>query len=684
MGSSFLDLLSPASRQTLQKANLSRAADVLLRFPLRYENWHSPSLISSLSADQTAVVEGTIDDAQRQRWRQGKMQLLVHIKDDEGGILTARFFNATNKLEQALPMGRRLRVMGVIKDMGGWVMLHPKIQSAATDGKMQAIYSILGKLTQEKQRQIIELAMRQTLWTETVPEHLRNFNGGEYSVQHALTLIHCPPPDNAALIDELISKQHPVWQRLRFDELLAHQIILRNRYRRRNKMQAPVLKPPTEWDANLRNTIPFELTNAQKKAIAEISDDLCRNRPMQRLLQGDVGSGKTIVAVFACLQSIKSGYPAILMAPTEILASQHYETFSQYFNDDRIQCELIMGAIRGNKRRDVLARLRLGLSHMIIGTHALFQETPDLPRAGIIIIDEQHRFGVEQRKALLAAGKNIHDTNSAAHQLMMSATPIPRTLAMSAFADMNMSILNELPAGRQPVTTLMTPCQRRDEVLARLADNPNNAAYWVCPRIEESENDDLQDVLSLQKKSQQHHPQLISEILHGRMSAAEKQSIIDRFRANKIKLLLATTVIEVGVDVPQADIMIIDHAERLGLSQLHQLRGRVGRSDRPGVCILLYADNLSDDAKARLKILRQTNDGFKIAEHDLNRRGPGEWLGTRQSGLPTFRVMPLKEDAQLIHAASQAAKWLMDNDHRACAIHIRRWLSGRFQSKLPR
>ena len=665
----FWQQLPPTTKTALQAAGITSAAAIALRFPLRYENWESLHKISTLRANQKALVEGVIVDAQLRYWRGGRRQLVVQIEDDDDGLLTVRFFNVTPGMERAMDIGKRLRVLGTVKLGRGWEMAHPKIQFSQTQGKMQAVYPTLSGMSQEQQRRLVEKLLTTVILDETVPPDLRQFDGGKWTTQAAIHLIHRPPPDAHDTIEQLQNGEHVAWRRLRFDELLAHQILLRLRYRRRNRLRAPALNPPPQWNMPLYESLPFVPTNAQQKAIADVCSDLSKERPMRRLLQGDVGSGKTVVAAFACLSAAAAEHVAILMAPTEILARQHYDTLSAYFRSSNIHCELLTGAIKGAKRRDSLARLRLGISRVVIGTHALFYEEKNMPKAAVVIIDEQHRFGVEQRRALLASGTT--------HQLMMSATPIPRTLAMSAFADMDMSVLDELPPGRQPVKTLLVPCRRRNEVLARINTQKDGAAYWVCPRIEESDADDLQDVFSLLAQVSRDYPQLSPQVLHGRMSAAEKQTAIDFFRAGKTRFLAATTVIEVGVDVPQADVMVVDHAERMGLSQLHQLRGRVGRGGKEGVCILLYADDLSAEAKTRLKILRETVDGFAIAEMDLRLRGPGEWLGTKQSGLPMLRVAKLGEDSDLIAAAGKAAEWLLDNDRPAGARHVRRWLGGR-------
>ena len=443
-------------------------------------------MVSTLRNGQNALVEGVVADAKTARWRGGRRQIIAHIEDDEGGLLCARFFNATPGLERALSVGGRLRVMGAVKFGRGWEMAHPKIQFARAPGKMQAIYGAVSGISQERQRKIVADAINELQWPETTPEKFRSFNGGEHVAKEALALIHRPPPDDEDTVASLHNGTHPAWRRLRFDELLAHQIVLRSRRRKRERQRAVSVSPPSEWDVALRESLPFELTAAQQKAVVEVCDDMQQTRPMRRLLQGDVGSGKTAVAAFACLAAAKCGKAAVLMAPTEILARQHYETLSAYFASSEVQCELLTGADKSGQRRDALARLRFGLSHVAVGTHALFYEEERLPPPALAVIDEQHRFGVEQRRALLAGGTS--------HQLMMSATPIPRTLAMSAFADTDMSVLDELPPGRKPVSTVLVPCHRRDEVLERI-NQQTGAAYWVCPRIEES--DGLQDVFSL-------------------------------------------------------------------------------------------------------------------------------------------------------------------------------------------
>ncbi|MDM5147095.1 ATP-dependent DNA helicase RecG [Candidatus Persebacteraceae bacterium Df01] len=656
--------------QSLHNAGIFRPIDMLLHFPLRYEDWQTPLPIAHLRNGETALVAGEITDARELGRRGGRRQLLVVLCDEAGDLLTLRFFHVTPALSRSMTVGRQLRVRGAPRRTAGWEMAHPQIQSAAATAGIMSMYPALGKLSQPLLRQLVPQALAATEWRETVPTAWRNFTGGEWTTKDAFAVIHQPSPKDVTSIQK---REHPVWQRLRFDELLAHQIILRAQYRRNRCRRAPALKPPSEWDAPLREALPFTLTSAQQKAISEVCDDIFQERPMRRLLQGDVGSGKTVVAAFACLAAAKSGFTAVLLAPTEILAVQHYTTLSSLFATAGVQCELLTGAVRGKKRREAMSRLRFGLSQVAVGTHALFQEDTNIERLGVLIIDEQHRFGVAQRSAIAVR------QSGALHQLMMSATPIPRTLAMSIFADMDISVLDEKPAGRRPVSTYLTNRGRRHEVLVRVAQQVKNGGgvYWVCPLIVESEVSDLQDVSTWLEEVRDRHPELCPEILHGRMKAEEKLAVIERFRQGETRMLIATTVIEVGVDVPQADIMVIDHAERMGLSQLHQLRGRVGRGGQDGVCMLLYAEELSDTALARLKILRATDDGFKIAQKDLLLRGPGEWLGTRQSGLPALRVARLNEDLKLIAAAGKAATWMLEHDRNGCAHHVRRWLGGR-------
>lgn len=658
----FWKRLPATVKASLRQARIRSISGLILRQPLRYENWGEPTPISQLRSGETALIEGTIVDASMQPRGGGRRQMLAQIEDKDGGMIAARFFNVTPGMSQALAVGRTIRFLGSVR-MGrrGWEMAHPKMQFSGGEGEVQAVYSAIDGIPQQRQRALVKQALDAAAWEETVPAKFLDFQGGELIAQQALDLLHRPPSTEEAA--RLQDGRHPAWRRLSFDELLAHRIMLRARRRRLERRRAPDMSPPPDWDRALRDAFPFQLTAAQEKAAAEVCKDMAGPSPMRRLLQGDVGSGKTAVAAMACMYAAKSGKFAVLMAPTEILARQHYETLSAYFASSKMQCELITAAHRGSRRRDALARLRLGLSHVAVGTHALLHEEKDLPPIALAVIDEQHRFGVEQRQVLLGSG--------AAHKLMMSATPIPHTLMMSFLSDMVVSVLDELPPGRLPVKTIVVSRSRREEVLRRLQ---GKNAYWVCPRVEESESDDLQDVHSLMEEVRRDHPDLSPALLHGRMAAAEKLAAVDRFRSGEARLLVATTVIEVGVDVPQADVMVVEHAERMGLSQLHQLRGRVGRGGRPGYCMLMYDPPLSDDAKERLRIMHDETDGFKIAEKDLAMRGPGEWLGTRQSGRGILRIARQAIDSKLAAKAAKAAEWMLDNDRAACARHVWRWI----------
>ncbi|MGI9338497.1 MAG: ATP-dependent DNA helicase RecG, partial [Gammaproteobacteria bacterium] len=572
-----------------------------------------------------------------------------------------------------------LRARGVVR-MGrfGWEMAHPKLQSADAPKQAVAIYPSIGKMPQATIRQYVSRALEMFDGAETVAKDLRDFDGGDWTTKDALTFIHQPPPNLAHLAGD---REHPAWRRLRFDELLAHQIVLRRRYHRRIRQTAEAITTPP-FAEKLYAHLPFSPTAAQHRAVGEVCADMAKTTPMRRLLQGDVGSGKTLVAAVACLACALQKRTAAFMAPTSILARQHYETLSEWFAPANVKCELFSAEVRGKNRREAESRLRFGLSNIAIGTHALFQENVKLPHLSLAVADEQHRFGVEQRLALAEKGGGVH-------QLMMSATPIPRTLAMGVFADLDISVLDEKPPGRATVSTTLIPASRRTEVLARIAARKEQGgrAFWICPRISESpgesasekeyakaEKAQLANAESVVKEARAHHPQLMPQVVHGKTPAAEKSKVLEDFRRGKSALLVATTVVEVGVDVPDADVMVVENAERMGLSQLHQLRGRVGRGGKSGYCILLYDGNLSAAAKERLKILRDSDDGFAIARRDLQLRGPGEWLGLRQSGMPMLKAAKLIEAEDIRKAARFAADAMLSNHLRAAVSHTRRWL----------
>ena len=657
----FFAHLQESVRKALEKEGFTRRMDLLLHFPLRYEDWRHPVAVADLKIGEAALVEGEIVDVKPAA---GGRQLLVGLADNAGDCVLLRFFHRNKILDSSMRLGRKLRAFGTIsrKSMA-LEMAHPKLQSAHQPGQNTAVYPALGKITGATMQKIVTAALQSENFSETVNANFRRFRGGELTFSAAVELLH--HSDSA---EHLKNQDHPAWRRLRFDELLAHQIALRARRYRADKQLTPAILPAVGWQKPLIDKLPFSLTKAQQRAIKEVCSDLATTRPMRRLLQGDVGSGKTAVAAFACLAAASCGKISAFMAPTGILANQHYERLSEWLGACDIRCELFTANIKGNKRKAAIERLRLGVSHVAIGTHTLFQETLNLPAAALVVIDEQQRFGVEQRQAVAGGG--------CMHRLMMSATPIPRTLAMSVFADLDVSILDEKPDGRAPVNTLLISDEREDEVLARLAERTDNCgrAFWICPRVSDSQAQDLHNAETTAATAKQKHPALNPHLLHGRMTAAKKAAVMESFRDGEIGLLVATTVVEVGVDVPQADVMVISNPERMGLSQLHQLRGRIGRGDKPGVCILLYPCKLSETALSRLKALRENDDGFAIAQIDLSIRGPGEWLSVRQSGLPMMRVAKLPEDKDIAVAAAAAAEWMLKNDKRACVRHAGRWL----------
>jgi ATP-dependent DNA helicase RecG len=517
------------------------------------------------------------------------------------------------------------------------------------------------------------------------------------SFKQSIVYLHSPPP--AAELEALEARTHPAWRRIKFDELLAQQLSMRRHYRQRQSVAAPRLSRYAELSRQLLAGLSFSLTRAQQRVLAEIRSDLARAHPMQRLLQGDVGSGKTVVAALAALQAVESGYQVAVMAPTEILAEQHYVKFSQWLAPLHVGLARLAGNLGRRDKRTQLEGVSGGAAQVVVGTHALFQEEVKFQRLGLAIVDEQHRFGVLQRLALRLKGAGGAEQP---HQLMMSATPIPRTLAMSFYADLDVSVIDELPPGRTPVVTKVVSDSRRDEVIARVRDAclQGRQAYWVCPLIEESEDAaqphawpdrpaarsssrrrsealQLQTALDTFERIKRTFPELAVGLVHGRLASAEKAAVMQAFESGVLQLLVATTVIEVGVDVPNASLMVIENAERMGLSQLHQLRGRVGRGADTSVCILLYQSPLSDTARQRLRIIYESSDGFEVARHDLRMRGPGALLGARQSGVPMLRFADLERDLDLLEAAREAADRLLRKWPERADAHLERWLGGR-------
>jgi ATP-dependent DNA helicase RecG len=605
-----------------------------------------------------------------------RRQLVCQI-EDASGILYMRFLNFYGSQIKQLAAGARVRVLGEVRQgFFGAEMVHPKYRSIKNDAPLSEsltpVYPTTAGLQQPTLRKWITEAMRVTELTDTLPDALLK-KLHLAALKPSLHTLHSPTPDIAQ--QQLQERTHPAWQRLKFDELLAQQLSMRKHYRERRARKAPVLKEKKSLTKKLLAALPFPLTGAQKKVMSEISHDLTQGHPMQRLLQGDVGSGKTIVAAFAALQAIENGYQAALMAPTEILTEQHYRKLSALLEPLGVNVVWLTGSMKIKEKLQYKQIVTDGTAQLVIGTHALFQEDVVFKKLGLAIIDEQHRFGVEQRLALRMKGASVGEP----HQLMMTATPIPRTLSMSYYADLDVSVIDELPPGRTPIVTRLIADARRDEVIDRVrkACEKGAQAYWVCPLIEESEKLQLQTAIETYETIQTTFPDLKVGLVHGRLKPAEKAAVMSAFQKNDIQLLVATTVIEVGVDVPNASLMVIDHAERMGLSQLHQLRGRVGRGAEKSSCILLYQTPLSEQARERLKVIYESTDGFVIAEADLRLRGPGEFLGSRQSGAAMLRFADLNIDIDLLEAAQKTAEDLLQHQPDVAELHLKRWLSSR-------
>ncbi|MDO8313985.1 MAG: ATP-dependent DNA helicase RecG [Rugosibacter sp.] len=668
----------------LARLGLRRDIDFVLHLPLRYEDETRITAVSDALpgvAAQFEVVVVSCDLVFRPR-----RQLVVRVQDESGtrdsgtldnGTLTLRFLNFYPSQQKVLQPGARLRVFGELRDgFLGNEIIHPRFHvvassdagSAALPTSLTPVYPTTAGLGQATLRRLIDRALTRGDLTDTLPaDELAKLGLPAFS--DAVRLLHAPPP--GCVLEQLESRHHPAWRRVQFDELLAQQLSLRRAYTARRARGAPQLEANGTLTQQLLAVLPFRLTGAQQRAWHEIAGDLAQPHPMQRLLQGDVGSGKTIVAALAMLHAVEAGYQAALMAPTEILAEQHYRKLSVWLAPLGIEVAWLTGSLKKRDKAVVLEKVGAGETALMIGTHALIEEGVMFHRLGLAIVDEQHRFGVRQRLALKEKGRF-------AHQLTMSATPIPRTLAMSYYADLDVSVLDELPPGRTPVSTRLVSATRRAEIIARVraACRAGGQAYWVCPLITESETLQLQTAEDTFAQLLADLPDFRIGLVHGRLKGEEKAAVMAAFAANQIHVLVATTVIEVGVDVPNASLMIIEHAERFGLSQLHQLRGRVGRGAAQSVCILLYAQPLGQIARARLKVIFQSTDGFEIAREDLRLRGPGEFIGARQSGLPLLRYADL-EDTALVEQARQLADTLLRETPAIAQAHLDRWLDGR-------
>ncbi|NOY66595.1 MAG: ATP-dependent DNA helicase RecG [Gammaproteobacteria bacterium] len=679
---SLLRGVGPKIEEKLNKIGLHNIQDLLFHLPLRYQDRTRVVPMGSLRAGDQAVVEGSIDLAEVSFGR--RRMLLCHISDGTGSLIL-RFFHFSNAQKESLSRGSHIRCFGEIR-LGKKTleMIHPEYQrfselpDIADEDALTPIYSTTDGVHQLKMRDLMQQALQrlsisQFALTEYVAENILSDNN-LMDINKAVQILHYPPPDVS--IDLLVQGRHPAQQRLVFEELLAHYLSLRQLRQKMQKHNAHALQNNHEqWQVFL-SALDFSLTNAQQRVIKEIARDIEHAIPMMRLVQGDVGSGKTIVAAAAALMAITSGHQVALMAPTEILSEQHRQNFCQWLEPMGINVVWLSGRMKVKQRREALEKIAGGEANMVIGTHALFQDEVVFSQLALVIIDEQHRFGVHQRLALREKGNGM-----APHQLIMTATPIPRTLAMTAYADLDVSVIDELPPGRKPVGTVVIPESRRSEVLVRVkhACSQGSQVYWVCTLIEESESLQCQAAAESADLLQQALPDCRVGLVHGRLKAEEKEQIMNRFKAGKIDLLVATTVIEVGVDVPNASLMIVENAERLGLSQLHQLRGRVGRGAKESNCVLIYQGRLSQMAKARLAAMRETNDGFIIAQRDLELRGPGEVLGTRQTGMVQMRIADIVRDQYLMPAVSMAAEEMLTRHESKVPHLIRRWLGDNIQ-----
>ena len=645
----------------------------MLHLPLRYIDETRITAICDLRAGDSAQVEGEIVHTEVQY--KPRKTLISQLRD-VSGQLTLRFLHFYPSQIKALAAGKRLRVLGEVRNgFFGWEMVHPQCRPVGVDTpvatSLTPVYPTTAGLSQAAIRKAVQWALAQHGLDETLPAWVYQTHQLP-AFAASLQTLHAPSPQMP--LEQLQDRTQAVWRRLAYDELLAQQLSMRRHYAKRRSLGAPPLPSSKKLISALLKSLGFRLTDAQQRAALEITQDLTQPHPMQRLLQGDVGSGKTIVATMAALQAIEHGWQVAMMAPTEILAEQHYRKLHDWLQPLGITLAWLAGSQTRKEREAALQLVQCGGASLVIGTHAIFQQQVQFARLGLVIVDEQHRFGVQQRLSLRQKAQSAEI--AAPHQLMMSATPIPRTLSMSYYADLDVSVIDELPPGRTPVITKLVSEARRDEVLQRVheACRQGRQAYWVCPLIEESESLQLQTALDTYAHLQQAFPDLQVGLLHGRMKPAEKQEVMARFSTNQLQLLVATTVIEVGVDVPNASLMVIEHAERMGLSQLHQLRGRVGRGAAKSSCILLYQNPLSELARARLKVIYESSDGFEIAQADLHLRGPGEFLGVRQSGVPMLKIADLERDADLLQSAKSAAERLLREDPGAVDRHLQRWL----------
>jgi len=671
--------VGPKLEEKLERLGLTRVEDLLFHLPLRYQDRTRITPMGSLQHDMEVLVEGTIDYAEIAFRR--RRTLLCHVSDGTGSILL-RFFHFSNSQKLAMERGRSIRCYGVVRrGPSSLEMVHPEYrvfkedQEEPLDTALHPVYPATEGLQQKSLSRLIDQAIdRLDRLQDWLPEEILR-DAGLPGLKEALLEMH--RPDASVSVVDLVEGRNRAQQRLAFEELLAHQLSLGRARLRARSLSADVLQTEGAMIMVFRQALPFSMTAAQQRVLDEIAQDVSVPTPMLRLVQGDVGSGKTVVAAQACLMAIEAGRQAAVMAPTEILAGQHLEKFREWFEPLGLEVAWLSGSMKAAERREMNARIASGKASIIIGTHALFQDEVSFSDLALVVIDEQHRFGVHQRMSLRDKGRS---NKHIPHQLIMTATPIPRTLAMTAYADLDLSIIDELPPGRTPVKTVAIADKRRAEVVDRVrhACTEGRQVYWVCTLIEESEALQCEAAEVTATQLADALPEVRIGLVHGRMKSADKERVMQAFKNGELDLLVATTVIEVGVDVPDASLMIIENAERLGLSQLHQLRGRVGRGSTESSCVLMYHPPLGENGRRRLTAMRETTDGFEIARIDLELRGPGEVLGTRQTGEMQFRIADLLRDQAMVPEVQQAARRLMEQYPDHVQPLITRWL-GRAQ-----
>lgn len=675
--------VGPKTAARLETVGVHSIEDLLFHLPYRYQDRTRIIKIADLRPGDQAVIEGKVVSCNIQFGR--KRQLVVTL-DDGSGAINLKFFHFSQAQKNNLPEGTILRCYGEVKLFRRqFMMIHPEYQFVnqhvqLVSDTLTPIYPTIAGLLQHSWRSLSEQALQllqsENMVEELVPQaildkyHLTN-------IKQAIDFVHRPPPDvQQDLLEQGI---HPMQQRLAFEELLAHQISLRQlraNMQKHKALSCPQREDLPDFRDQFLQQLPFTLTGAQQHTERAILDDLAADNPMMRLIQGDVGSGKTVVAALAALQVIRHGYQVAIMAPTELLAEQHFKQFQTWFEPLGINVAWLAGKLKAAERREMLQKIESGTAQLIVGTHALFQKTVQFFNLALVVIDEQHRFGVAQRQALRAKGI---ENDVYPHQLIMTATPIPRTLAMTVYADLDTSIIDELPPGRTPINTVVVNNQRRNEVIERVKSLclQGGQVYWVCPLIEESEVLDCEAAENTSQWLQQQLTDLNVGLVHGRMKAEEKQALMQAFHAHNIDVLVATTVIEVGINVPNASLMVIENPERMGLAQLHQLRGRVGRGSKESHCVLLYQEPLSENARKRLTVMRESTDGFFIAEQDLTLRGPGEVMGTKQTGMQRLRIANIIRDQKILPKVQQAAKELIQQYPKNADAIKKRWIGYR-------